>query len=213
MVAALAAWSVYLAYGCRDAARQLELLEKARPPFADSDVKTLGIVLTYEAQVFPEPLKSQAFQAIAWTIRNRVATHYDGTVGYADEQHLLSKYKSFRDHRFDPPDPRALVIAKQVLTALTNADDETGGARHFVDNSFWTGTHDQTGSARRVPGRYSDWDIQVMADDGRFGLTVEWKSAPTHPKGLLFYGLYFFDNWPPPDPLERVVNHDSPNAQ
>lgn len=170
------------------------------PRFTESDARIVATIATYEGQVFPEPLKSQAYRAIAWTMRNRVEIGFGGSVAYSDER-LLSRYASYNDHKDDPPDPRAIEIAREVLSATTNADDPTRGARHFVDNSYWTGTHEQTGSEVRVRGRFSDVDVQRLIDDGTFILIIEWKSPPDHPRGALFYGLYFFDSWPPPTPM------------
>ena len=170
------------------------------PRFNDAQVAAVANVATYEAQVFPEPLKSQAYAAIVWTIRNRVVVGSGGTMDYTDEQ-LLSRYTSYAEHKDDPPDPRAVEIAREVLGATSNEDDPTHGARHYVDNSYWTGTHDQTGNSVRVRGKYSDLDVQRLIDGIKFTLTIEWKSPPGHPRGALAYGLYFFDYWPPPLPV------------
>ncbi len=147
----------------------------------------------------PEPYRSQAYRAIVWTMRNRVLSGYEGIVGYSDAR-LLDKYVSYGDHRQDAPDGLAWTSALEVMGALTSDEDPTRGARHYVDNSYWTGTHEQTGNVRRFRGMYSDADVQRMVDEGRFTFTVEWKSPPEHPRGQLFYGLYFFDTWPPPIP-------------
>jgi hypothetical protein len=168
--------------------------------FIDVELRAVAVVATYEAQVFPEPLKSQAYRAIAWTVRNRVELGYGNAVSYVDER-VLSKYASYADHRDNPPDPRALEIAYEVLSASDHASDPTLGARNYVDNSYWTGTHGQTGAAVKVRGMFSDIDIQHLVDDRKFALTVEWRSPLDHPKGPLFYGLYFFDYWPPPVPV------------
>ncbi len=169
------------------------------PALNDADVWAVAVVLTYEAQVFPEPQQSQAYRAIAWTMRNRVEIGFGGAVSYSDER-VLSRYSSYGDHKDEPPDPRALEIAREVLSATGNVDDPTRGARNYVDNSYWTGTHEQTGNAIKVRGKFSDVNIQRMVDEGNFLLVVEWKSPPNHPRGALFYGLYFFDQWPPPMP-------------
>jgi hypothetical protein len=168
--------------------------------YADADVWTVAVVATYEAQVFPEPLKSLAYRAIIWTIRNRVEMGFDGAVGYTDER-VLSRYASYAEHKNDPPDPRALEIAREVLGATTNDLDPTHGARNYVDHSYWTGTNEQTGAGVKVRGMFSDRDVQRMVDAGDFKLTIEWKSPLDHPKGALFYGLYFFDYWPPITPV------------
>ncbi len=180
--------------GNGEIAQQIAMLEQVRPPFTGTDIWTIAVVLTYEAQVFPEPQKSQAYRAVAWTIRNRAATGYDGATGYADREHLLDKYGSFGEHQNDVPDSRALEIASEVLSALTESSDPVGGARHYVDNSYWTGTHEQTVSFQ-APGMHRDTEIQQMIDRGRFVFSVEWKSPPDYPKGPLFYGLYFFKYW------------------
>jgi hypothetical protein len=180
--------------------RQVANWRQARPPFTQADLQVAGIAATFEAQVLPEPLRSQAYRAIVWTMRNRVASGYDGTTGYSDEQ-LLDEYTAFRDHRDDAPDPLAVASAGQVLAALTNNDDPTKGARHYVDNSYWTGTHEQTGAVHKFRGKFSDADVQRLVDEGRFTLVIEWKSSLGHPLGPLFYGLYFFDTWPPPIPV------------
>ena len=170
------------------------------PRYSDADAWTAAVVATYEAQVFPEPLKSQAYRAIIWTLRNRVEIGFDNTVGYTDER-VLSRYASYDDHRYDPPDPRALEIAREVLSAPNNDDDPTHGARNYVDHSYWTGTNEQTGARVQVRGMFSDRDVQRLVDAGDFDLTIEWKSPLDHPKGPLFYGLYFFDYWPPVTPV------------
>jgi hypothetical protein len=180
--------------------RQVTTFMQARPPFAQEDVQAAGIAATFEAQVLPEPLKSQAYRAIVWTIRNRVASRYNGITGYSDAR-LLSQYISFENHQGDAPDPLALASAAQVLAALTNDDDPTRGARHYVDNSYWTGTHEQTGAVRKLRGKFSDEDVRRLVDEGRFTFVIEWKSSPEHPLGPLVYGLYFFDTWPPPMPV------------
>ncbi len=179
--------------------RQVTSWKQARPPFTETDVQAASIAATFEAQVLPEPLKSQAYRAIVWTIRNRVASHYNGVSGYSDAS-LLSQYVSFESHQRDEPDPLAFASAVQVLSALTNDDDPTRGARHYVDNSYWTGTHQQTGAVRKLQ-KFSDADVQRLVDEGYFTFVVEWKSLPGHPSGQLFYGLYFFDTWPPPIPV------------
>jgi hypothetical protein len=170
------------------------------PRYNDAQVAAVASVATYEAQVFPEPLKSQAYAAIAWTMRNRVVDGFGGTVDYTDEQ-VLSRYTSYAEHKDDPPDPRAVEIAREVLGAESNEVDPTHGARHYVDNSYWTGTHEQTGNSVKVRGKFSDIDVQRLIDGIKFTLAIEWKSSPDHPKGALAYGLYFFDYWPPPLPL------------
>ena len=174
--------------------------ETPTPRFTDAEVSAVANVATYEAQIFPEPLKSQAYAAIVWTMRNRVEQGFSGTVDYTDEQ-LLSRYSSYQEHKDDPPDPRALEIARQVLGATTSDVDPTRGARHYVDNSYWTGTHDQTGNTVKVRGKFSDFDVQRLVDGSKFTLTLEWKTPVDHPKGALVYGLYFFDYWPPPLPV------------
>ncbi len=176
------------------------LLASPTPRYTDAELAAVATVATYEAQIFPEPLKSQAYSAIAWTMRNRVEQGFGGNVDYTDEQ-LLSRYSSYEDHKDDPPDPQALEIARQVLGAEDNEADPTHGARHYVDNSYWTGTHDQTGNLVKVLGRLSDFDVSRLKSDSRFTLTIEWKTASDHPKGALVYGLYFFDYWPPPMPV------------
>lgn len=170
------------------------------PRFTADDVRVAAIIATYEAQVFPEPLKSQAYRAIIWTMRNRVEIGFGGAVSYADER-VTSRYSSYAERKNDPPDPRALEIAREVLSAETRDDDPTRGARHFVDNSYWTGTHEQTGSAVKVRGKFSDADVQRLVTEGKFNLVIEWKSPAAHPRGALFYGLYFFDYWPPATPI------------
>lgn len=176
-----------------------------------ADLQAVAVVATYEAQVFPEPLKSQAFRAIAWTMRNRVETGFGGTVSYTDDR-VVSKYASYEDHKNDPPDPRAIQVAYEVLTAPDNADDPTHGSRNYVDNSYWTGTHEQTGAAVKVRGKFSDLDVQRLVTGGNFKLTIEWKSPPDHPKGPLFYGLYFFDSWPPVTPVVTPTFTPTPRA-
>jgi hypothetical protein len=170
------------------------------PRFSDDDVHVVAVVATYEAQVFPEPLKSQAYRAIIWTMRNRVEIGFFGTVGYSDER-ILNSYSSYPDHKDDLPDPRAIEIAREVLSATSSDDDPTHGARHYVDNSYWTGTHEQTGSAVKVRGKFSDTDLRRLVDSGKFVLVIEWKPPTDYPRGALFYGLYFFDYWPPVTPI------------
>ncbi len=170
------------------------------PRFTDDDARVVAVVATYEAQVFPEPLKSQAYRAIIWTMRNRVEIGFGGAVGYRDAR-VLERYSSYPDHKNDPPDPRAIEIAREVLGAVTRDDDPTRGARHYVDNSYWTGTHEQTGSAVKVRGKFSDIDLQRLVDGDKFVYVLEWKSPTDHPRGALFYGLYFFDYWPPVTPI------------
>jgi hypothetical protein len=170
------------------------------PRFTDDDVRVVAIVATYEAQVFPEPLKSQAYTAIAWTMRNRVEIGFGGAVRYTDER-VTSRYASYSEHKNDLPDPRAIEIARQVLSAETNVDDPTRGARHFVDHSYWTGTNEQTGALVKVRGKFSDVDVQRLIEDGKFLMTIEWQTPTDHPRGQLFYGLYFFDYWPPVTPI------------
>jgi hypothetical protein len=176
-----------------------EQTKVAETTFSALDVWNVSVVATYEAGVFPEPDKSLAYRAVIWTMRNRVMLG-QGVAGYSDEQNLLNKYASFQTHRFDPPDARALEIAWDVLSAGTSNDDPVRGARNFVDNSFWTGVREQTGTRPKVVGKYLDSDVQKMIDDGKFVLSVEWRAPQGHPKGQLFYGLYFFDQWPPPMP-------------
>jgi hypothetical protein len=192
-------------------ARQVTTLMQARPPFTQADVQAAGVAATFEAQVLPEPLRSQAYRAIIWTIRNRVASRYDGITGYSDAR-LLSQYIAFEDHRGDEPDPLALATAAQVLAALTNDDDPTRGARHYVDNSYWTGTHEQTGAVAKSRGKFSDADVQRLVEERRFTFVVEWKSSPGHPLGPLYYGLYFFDTWPPPMPVTAPARKAAPPA-
>ncbi|MBI5652804.1 MAG: hypothetical protein HZC40_20505 [Chloroflexi bacterium] len=170
------------------------------PAINADDVRNVAIIATYEAQVFPEPDRSRAYRAIIWTMRNRVVAGQGIVSGYADEQNLLAKYTSFHAHRNDAPDPRAVEIAWEVLRAPTHDDDPIRGARHFVDNSYWTGANEQTGARPKIRGKYADADIQKLTDDGRFVLTIEWRAPPGHSRGPLFYGLYFFDQWPPPMP-------------
>jgi hypothetical protein len=172
----------------------------ARPDFGFLDVWNVAIILTYEGQVFPEPDKTRAFRAIAWTMRNRLELG-QGVSGYSDEQNLLSKYASYKEHKNDLPDAHAIEVALEVMNATTRESDETHGARNFVDNSFWTGTHQQTGTLVAVPGKFSDADIQRLIDDGKFNLVIEWRAPKDHPKGPLFYALYFFDYWPPATPV------------
>jgi hypothetical protein len=185
---------------CAGLMREVTVLATPTPRFTEGDVRIIAVVATYEAQVLPEPLKSQAYRAIIWTIRNRVEIGFGDAVGYSDER-LLSRYSSYPDHRDDPPDPRAVEITREVLGATTNEDDPTHGARHYVDNSYWTGTHEQTGSAVKVSGKFSDADLQRLVEDDKFVLVIEWKSPPDNPRGALFYGLYFFDYWPPVTPI------------
>lgn len=99
------------------------------PRFSDDEVRAVAVIATYEAQVFPELQKSQAYTAIAWTMRNRVEIGFGGAVSYADER-VLGRYSSYQDHKGDPPDPRAVEIARQVLSAETIVDDPTRGARN-----------------------------------------------------------------------------------
>lgn len=170
------------------------------PGIAESAVWVVAVVATYEAQIFPEPYKSQAYTAIAWTMRNRIEKGFGGAVDYTDDR-LLSRYLSYADHKDDPPDPQAIAIARQVLNAPTDDDDPTHGARHYVDNSYWTGTHDQIGALVKIPGKFSDVDVQRLIDTGFFPLIIEWRSPQDRPRGQLLYGLYFFDTWPPPTPV------------
>ncbi len=170
------------------------------PRFTADDARVAATIATYEAQVFPEPLKSQAYRAILWTMRNRVEIGFGDTVGYTDDR-VTSRYASYAEHKNDPPDPRALEIAYEVLGAETRAGDPTRGAWHFVDNSYWTGTHEQTGNAVKVRGKFSDADVQRLVNEGKFNLVIEWKSPAAHPRGALVYGLYFFDYWPPVTPI------------
>lgn len=180
----------------------VQLLATATPTprFTDDDLRAVAIVLTYEAQVFPEPLRSQAYTAIAWTMRNRVEIGFGGTVRYNDER-ILNRYASYAEHKNDAPDPRAIEIAQMVLSAETNEGDPTHGARNYVDHSYWTGTNEQTGALVRVRGMFSDVDVQRLIDDEKFVLTIEWKTPTDHPRGQLIYGLYFFDYWPPVTPI------------
>jgi hypothetical protein len=179
----------------------IALLPTASPPrFTDDEARVAAVIATYEAQVFPEPLKSQAYRAIIWTMRNRVEIGFGGAVRYADER-VTSRYASYADHKNDPPDPHALEIAREILSAETRDADPTRGARHFVDNSYWTGTHEQTGNAVKVRGKFSDADVQRLVRDDKFVLVIEWKSPADHPRGALVYGLYFFDYWPPATPV------------
>ncbi len=191
---------LWLAVSISTIQRQVDQWYQARPRFTQSDVQAAAVAATFEAQVLPEPLKSQAYRAIVWTMRNRVASGYNGVNAYSDER-LLNRYVSYSDHKDDLPGSLALTIARQVLLALTNDDDPTKGARHYVDNSYWTGTHEQTASVPKFRGKYSDSDVQRLVEDGRFTYMVEWRSSPGHPSGSLFYGLYFFDSWPPPVPV------------
>jgi len=170
------------------------------PSMSEDDVRNVAIIATYEAGVFPEPDKSRAYRAIIWTMRNRVTAGQGIVSGYADEQNLLAKYTSFQAHRHDPPDPRAVEIAREVLGALNNDDDPLRGARHFVDNRYWTGVSEQTGAQPKVRGKYTDADVQKMVDENKFVLVIEWRAPVGHPRGALFYGLYFFNQWPPPAP-------------
>ncbi|MCI0478036.1 MAG: hypothetical protein L0Y55_17470 [Anaerolineales bacterium] len=170
------------------------------PRFTENDVRVVAVIATYEAQVFPEPLKSQAYRAIVWTTRNRVEIGFGGAVSYSDER-VTSRYAAYPDHKNDPPDPRAVEIAREILSAPTNEADPTRGARHYVDNSYWTGTHEQTGNAVKVRGKFSDADLQRLVDGDKFVLVIEWKTLPDHSRGALFYGLYFFDYWPPSTPI------------
>ncbi len=170
------------------------------PRFTDDDVRVVAVIATYEAQVFPEPLRSQAYTAIAWTMRNRVEIGFGGLVRYTDER-VLSRYASYPEHKNDLPDPRAIEIARQVLSAESNVDDPTRGARNFVDHSYWTGTAEQTGAAVKVRGKFSDEDVQRLVEAGNFLLTIQWQAPSDHPRGRLVYGLYFFDYWPPVTPV------------
>lgn len=196
-------WFVRLAPLPREILAPLAVLLPTATPtlrFTENDVRVAAIIATYEAQVLPEPLKSQAYRAIIWTIRNRVELGFGGAVRYADER-VTSRYTSYARRKDDPPDPRALEIAREVLGAETREADPTRGARHFVDNSYWTGTHEQTGSTVKVRGKFSDWDVQRLVEEGKFTLVIEWKTPADHPRGALFYGLYFFDYWPPATPV------------
>lgn len=170
------------------------------PGISEAEICAVAVVLTYEAQVFPEPYRTQAYTAIAWTMRNRIEIGFAGAVDYTDDR-LLSRYSSYADHKNDSPDPHALEIARQVLNAPTNDDDPTHGARHYVDNSYWTGTHVQIGSTVQVRGKFSDADLQRLINNGNFLYTIEWRTTSDYPKGLLYFGLYFFDSWPPPVPV------------
>lgn len=170
------------------------------PRFTNDDVRVVAVVATYEAQVFPEPLRTQAYTAIAWTMRNRVEIGFNGAVRYNDER-ILNRYASYADHKNDSPDPRAIEIAQIVLSAETKSADPTRGARNYVDHSYWTGTSEQTGALVRVRGMFSDSDVQRLIDDEKFLLTIEWKTPTDHPRGQLIYGLYFFDYWPPVTPI------------
>ncbi len=170
------------------------------PRFSQSDAWVVAVIATYEAQVLPEPQKSQAYTAIAWTMRNRVEIGFGGLVSYADDR-VTSRYAAYADHKNDLPDPHALDIARLVLGAENNADDPTHGARHYVDNSFWTGTHEQIGAQFKTRGKFSDTDVQRLADAGVFDLIIEWKAPPTSARGAVYYGFYFFDDWPPPMPI------------
>ncbi|MCL4487086.1 MAG: hypothetical protein M1570_03015 [Chloroflexi bacterium] len=176
------------------------LIATPLPSFTQAEVSAVANVATYEAQIFPEPLKSKAYAAIAWTLRNRVEKGFGGTVDYTDEA-LLSRYSSYALHKDDPADPLAVQIAEGVLSEESSEADPTHGARHYVDNSYWTGTHDQIGAAVKVRGKFSDLDVLRLVGADKFTLTIEWKSAADNPKGALYYGLYFFDYWPPPLPV------------
>lgn len=173
--------------------------EAPTPGYADEEVRVVAVVATYEARVFPEPLRSDAYRAIAWTMRNRVESRFQGITGYTDEK-LLDDYASFVLHRADEPDPHAVEIAREVLDTRLPLIDPTRGARHYVDNSYWTGTNKQTGTLPRVLGKFSDDEIARFLDQGRFLLALEWRAPPDYSRGPLFYGLYFFDYWPPPAP-------------
>jgi hypothetical protein len=188
------------AAACVGLVRQVTATVTPTPRFTDDDVRALAVVATYEAQVFPEPLKSHAYRAIVWTMRNRVEIGFGGAVRYSDER-VLSRYSAYPDHKNDPPDPRAVEIVREVLDATTNEGDPTRGARHYVDNSYWTGTHEQTGATVKVRGKFSDVDLQRLVDGDKFVLVIEWRSPTDHPRGALFYGLYFFDYWPPVTPI------------
>lgn len=170
------------------------------PRVNDTDIWNAAIVATYEAQVFPEPMRSDAYTAIVWTIRNRVEIGLNNMVGYSDER-VLNDYSSYPAHKDDPPDIHAVEIARQVLTAPTRDGDPTQGARHYVDHSYWTATNEQIGNAFKFRGRFSDMDVQRLVDDGKFSLTIEWKSGQERPGTPVFYGLYFFDYWPPVLPI------------
>jgi len=187
--------------GC-ELARSVTFLATATPTprFTEDDVRVAAVIATYEAQVFPEPLKSQAYRAIIWTLRNRVDIGFGGTVAYGDER-ITSRYTSYAERKDAPPDPRAVEIARQVLSAATREDDPTRGARHFVDHSYWTGTYEQTGNTVKVRGKFSDADVQRLVEQGAFNLVIEWRSPAEHPRGALVYGLYFFDYWPPATPI------------
>jgi hypothetical protein len=200
LLACFALSGVVTIVGCWGTAMPFIATATPTPRFTEDNVRAVAVVATYEAQVFPEPLKSQAYRAIIWTMRNRVEIGFGGTVGYSDER-ILSSYSSYDDHKDDPPDARAIEIAREVLSATTNDDDPTRGARHYVDNSYWTGTHEQTGASVKVRGKFSDVDLQRLVDEGKFVLVIEWKSASDNPRGALFYGLYFFDYWPPVTPI------------
>ncbi len=171
------------------------------PTFTDADVRAVAVVLTYEAQVFPEPQKSQAYAAIAWTMRNRVSAANGAIANYTDEQNLLNRYSAYLEHKDDPPEPRALEIARQVLSAPDPTSDPVRGARHYVDNSYWTGVHERTGATPKLAGKFADRDVQRLVDAGKFVLVIEWRAPLDHPRGALFYGLYFFDYWPPVTPV------------
>ena len=179
------------------------------PGISDAEIYSVAVVLTYEAQIFPEPYRTQAYTAIAWTMRNRIEIGFAGAVDYTDDR-LLSRYSSYEDHKNDPPDPHALDIARQVLNDQTHDDDPTHGARHYVDNSYWTGTHDQIGPTVEVRGKYSDIDLQRMLNGGNFLYSIEWRTTADYPKGLLFYGLYFFDTWPPITPIVTATFTPTP---
>jgi len=103
------------AAACVGLVRQVTATVTPTPRFTDDDVRALAVVATYEAQVFPEPLKSHAYRAIVWTMRNRVEIGFGGAVRYSDER-VLSRYSAYPDHKNDPPDPRAVEIVREVLT-------------------------------------------------------------------------------------------------
>lgn len=170
------------------------------PRVTESDIWNAAVVATYEAQVFPEPIRTDAYAAIIWTIRNRVEIGFKNSVGYSDDQ-VLKAYSSYPFHRDDPPDARAIEVARQILFEPSNENDPTHGARNYVDHSFWTGTNEQIGSTWKYRGRYSDVDVQRLVDDGKFKLAIEWKSGGERPGAPIFYGLYFFDYWPPVMPI------------
>jgi len=180
-------------------ASQLTPTATPTPRITDTDIWKAAIIATYEAQVFPEPTRSDAYAAIIWTMRNLVEIGFGNSVSYSDER-VLNYYSSYPLHKDDSPDPRAVEIARQVLTAPTRDDDPTRGARHYVDHSYWTATNEQIGNAFKYRGRFSDTDVQRLVDDGKFSLSIEWKSQD-RPGTAVFYGLYFFDYWPPPAPV------------